>query len=133
MKVQECMRSPAVTCRAETSLVAVARLMEWEEVGSVVVMSMDDRILGIVTDRDLTMAIARELPAATHARDVISRPPIVIHEHEDVYDAAAQMTAARCRRLPVINVAGKLVGVVAIDDLVGAFSRRTEPRQVAAV
>ena len=51
---------------------------------------------------------------------------MVVHEHEDVYDAAAKMAASRCRRLPVVNTAGKLVGVVAIDDMVGAFSHRTE-------
>ena len=47
---------------------------------------------------------------------------MVVHEHEDVYDAAAKMAAARCRRLPVVNTAGKLVGVVAIDDMVGRRS-----------
>jgi CBS domain-containing protein len=55
-------------------------------------------------------------------------PVMTVHELEDVYDAAAKMTAARCRRLPVVNTAGKLVGVVAIDDMVGAFSHRTEAR-----
>jgi signal-transduction protein with cAMP-binding, CBS, and nucleotidyltransferase domain len=131
MQVQGCMRAPAVTCGPEAKLVEVARQMEWEEIGSVVVIDADDRIVGIVTDRDLVNAMARELPASSAAREAMSGPVMTVHEHEDVYDAAAKMNAARCRRLPVVNTAGKLVGVVAIDDMVGAFSRRTEARVAA--
>ena len=130
MQVQVCMRAPAVTCGPEAKLWEVARLMEWEEVGSVVVLNADDSILGIITDRDLVNAMARELAANSSARDVMAQPVMVVHEHEDVYDAAAKMAAARCRRLPVVNTAGKLVGVVAIDDMVGAFSHRTEAQTV---
>jgi signal-transduction protein with cAMP-binding, CBS, and nucleotidyltransferase domain len=54
MQVQVCMRAPAVTCGPEGKLVEVARQMECEEVGSVVVVDTDDRTLGvIITDRDL--------------------------------------------------------------------------------
>jgi len=71
------------------------------------------------------------LAASSPAREAITAPVMVIHEHEDVYDAAAKMAAARCRRPPVVNTAGELVGVVGIDDMVGAFSHRTEPRPLA--
>jgi len=130
MQVQGCMRAPAVTCGPETKLVEVARQMEWEEVGSLVVIDADDSILGIVTDRDLVNALARDLPASSAAREVMAERVMVVHEHEDVYDAAAKMAAARCRRLPVVNTAGKLVGVVAIDDMIGTFSHRTETQPV---
>jgi signal-transduction protein with cAMP-binding, CBS, and nucleotidyltransferase domain len=128
MQVQACMRAPAVTCGPDAKLVEVARQMEWEDVGSVVVTDVDDRIVGIITDRDLVNAMAREVPSSSPAGDAMAEPVMVVHEREDVYDAAAKMAAARCRRLPVVNTAGKLVGVVAIDDMVGAFSHRTEAR-----
>ena len=105
--------------------------MEWKDVGCVVITDADDRIVGIVTDRDIVNAMARDLPASGPAREAMAEPVMVVHEHEDVYDAAAKMAAARCRRLPVVNTAGKLVGVVAIDDMVGAFSHRTENRTEA--
>ena len=128
MQVQVCMRAPAVICGADAKLVEVARQMEWEDVGSVVVTDANDGIIGIITDRDIVNAMARDLSAGSPARMVMAGPVMVVHEHEDVYDAAAKMAAARCRRLPVVNTAGKLVGVVAIDDMVGAFSHRTEAR-----
>ena len=131
MQVQGCMRVPAVTCGPETKLVEVARQMEWEEIGSVVVTDAEDRIIGIITDRDLVNAMARDLPTSSAAREAMTGPVMTVHELEDVYDAAAKLAAARCRRLPVVNTAGKLVGVVAIDDMVRAFSHRTEPRTVA--
>jgi len=132
MQVQVCMRAPAVTCGPEAKLVEVARQMEWEDVGSVVVVDTEERIAGIITDRDLVNALARELPLSSPARDAMAGPVMVVHEHEDVYDAAAKMAAAHCRRLPVVNTAGKLVGVVAIDDMVGAFSHRTEATRLQA-
>lgn len=128
MQVHTCMRAPAVTCGPEAKLVEVARQMEWEDVGSVVVTDAEDHIVGVITDRDLVNAMARELALSSPASDAMAEPVMVVHEHEDVYDAAAKMAAARCRRLPVVNTAGKLVGVVAIDDMVGAFSQRTEAR-----
>ena len=131
MQVQDCMRAPAVTCGPEAKLVEVARQMEWEDVGCIVVTDVDDGIVGIVTDRDIVNAMARDLPSSSPARDAMAARVMVVHEHEDVYDAAAKMAAARCRRLPVVNTAGKLVGVVAIDDMVGAFSHRTETRTEA--
>jgi signal-transduction protein with cAMP-binding, CBS, and nucleotidyltransferase domain len=126
MQVQACMRAPAVTCGPEAKLIEVARQMEYEDVGSVVVVDVDDRVVGIITDRDLVYAMARDLATSSPANAAMATPVMVIHEHEDVYDAAAKMATARCRRLPVVNTAGKLVGVVAIDDVVGAFSHRTE-------
>ncbi len=126
MHVMDCMRAPAITCAPDAKMIEVARQMEWSEVGSVVVTDIDEAVLGIVTDRDLVYAIARELGTTCSAADMMAKPVMVIHESEDVYDAAAKMAAARCRRLPVLNTAGKLVGVVAIDDIVGAFSHRTE-------
>jgi signal-transduction protein with cAMP-binding, CBS, and nucleotidyltransferase domain len=127
MQVERRMRQPAVSCTPGTKLAEVARMMEWNEVGSLVVVDDDDRITGMVTDRDLVLAIARDMSMSTPVGEIAAHPTILINEHEDVYDAAAKMTAARCRRLPVVNVTGKLVGVIALDDVLRDFARRTEP------
>ena len=74
MQVQACMRAPAVTCGPDAKLVEVARQMEWEDVGSVVVADTDDRILGIVTDRDLVNAMAREVSMSSPVGDAMASP-----------------------------------------------------------
>ncbi len=99
-------------------------MMDWNDVGSLVVVDDDDRITGMVTDRDLVLAMARELSSSTPVCEVAAQPVLVIGEHEDVYDAAAKMLGAHCRRLPVVNVTGKLVGMIALEDVLGEFAHR---------
>jgi signal-transduction protein with cAMP-binding, CBS, and nucleotidyltransferase domain len=128
MQVGQLMRHPVISCGRDAKIAEVAHCMDDGDVGSVVVLDADDRVAGIVTERDIVRAMAHEMSSATTASEIMAQPAVLIHEHEDVYDAAAKMAAARCRRLPVVNVAGKLLGVVAIDDLIGEFAFRTEPR-----
>ena len=68
--------------------------------------------------------IAREASPDASVETVMSAPVITVHEHEDVYDAAAKMARAGCRRLPVVNVAGRLQGVVSFDDIAHVFMLR---------
>jgi signal-transduction protein with cAMP-binding, CBS, and nucleotidyltransferase domain len=118
------MRTPPVTCASNATLAEVARTMEFDEVGSVIVMT-DDEIVGIVTDRDLVVrGLAREASPDASVETVMSAPVITVHEHEDTYDAAAKMARAGCRRLPVVNVAGRLQGVVSFDDIAHVFMLR---------
>jgi signal-transduction protein with cAMP-binding, CBS, and nucleotidyltransferase domain len=125
MQLSTSMRTPAVTCSPNATLSQVARTMEFEEVGSVVVLTDDGEIAGIVTDRDLVVrALAREASADAAVASVMSAPVITVHEHEDVYDAAAKMARAGCRRLPVVNATGQLQGVVAFDDIAHLFMRK---------
>ena len=124
MQVAARMRTPAISCAPDTKLVEVARMMDWNEVGSLVLVDDDDHISGMVTDRDLVLAMGRELSLSAPVREVASQPVLVIEEHEDVYDAAAKMLAAHCRRLPVVIVTGTLVGVIALEDVLGEFAHR---------
>ena len=125
MQLSDYMHTPPTTCRPSATLADVARLMEFDEVGSVIVTTDAGEIEGIVTDRDLVVrGLAREGGPSTPVTSIMSAPVFTVHEHEDPYDAAAKMARAGCRRLPVVNVTGQLQGVVSIDDIVHLFTRR---------
>jgi len=125
MQLSDYMHNPPTTCTPTATLADVARLMEFDEVGSVVVLTDTGEIAGIVTDRDLVVrGLAREGGPSTPVATVMSAPVFTVHEHEDAYDAAAKMARAGCRRLPVVNVTGQLQGVVSLDDIVHLFTRR---------
>jgi len=119
----------AVTVEPQECLAKAARLMEQENVGAVVVVEMD-RPVGILTDRDLALAVC--LHGAWPQDPVQSRmqcPVETIRSDEGVYQATQRMMELAVRRLPVVNDVGRLVGIVSLDDLLGLLSR--ELRNVA--
>ena len=105
-----------VTAEAEESLRAVGELMRDRNVGSVVICE-GARPIGVLTDRDIALAVAADgvdpgEPAGAHA----SRPLVTGEAAMDLEEAVALMVQHRIRRLPVM--AGRdLAGIVTIDDL----------------
>ena len=122
MKAVDICRKPAVTVKAGTPLVEVARLMRTCHVGSVVVTGHNGgrKPVGIVTDRDIVVEVlALGLDAATMtAGDIMSRSPVVSDANADVLWALKVMRDRGVRRLPVVDGKGELAGMLAFDDVV---------------
>ena len=121
MKTSELCRKQVVVASRSTPLDEVARLMRKNHVGCVVVLEDGDGNLpvGIVTDRDLVVeVIAAGLDARTvTAAEVMTTSPAVTREGDDVFWALKTMRDRGIRRLPVVDDAGALKGIVALDDL----------------
>ncbi len=138
MLVRDFMSNPAVTCRPETTLQAAARSMELHNVGSLVVVADDGHLAGIVTDRDIALRATAwgHHPSSTVA-DAMSKSVVIILEDADVFEAAQKMARWGVRRMPVVNAAGELRGLIALDDVTGAMTdemaalRRTVLTQMA--
>ncbi len=95
----------------------VARLMAAEDAHAIVVVD-GERLVGIVTERDLvTRVLAPGLPAGTAVGSVMTSEPITVEADESV--EAVQLTLHRhgVRQVPITE-GGRLVGLVALDDLV---------------
>jgi len=108
---------PLITARPATPLREVAGMMRENGVGSVVVTTTDNPV-GIVTDRDVAMAVAvdADLTDLT-AADVMTDDPLTVAPDVGVFELTARMEAAAVRRVPVVEDGG-LVGIVTFDDLV---------------
>jgi len=108
----------AETARKDTPLRELARRMLDEELGDLVITE-DDRPVGIVTDRDVALAVARDddLDALT-AADVMTPDPVTIHRDATAVDLPATMAEGRVRRIPVVDDDGRLVGIATLDDVV---------------
>lgn len=116
-----------VTASPETTAVQAARLMREHHVGSLVVVdehSASGKPLGILTDRDLVLAVmAEELdPALFTVGDVMSTDLVTASAECDVRDAVRLLREHRLRRLIVLDDAGRVVGVAALEDLLEALS-----------
>lgn len=110
------MTQGVVTAEIDDTLRSVGELMRERNVGSVVVCD-GDRPVGVITDRDLALAVvADRVDAEDSARSQASQPIVTGEVEMDIEEAVAIMIQHRIRRLPVTE-GELLVGIVTIDDL----------------
>jgi len=100
--------------------------MRQKHVGDVVIVNdpQHDRVpLGVVTDRDLaTEVLGNGRDAAIMPLSGLARTPVVIAgEYEDIHEVLERMRVHGVRRIPVVDGRGALVGIVTLDDLLGAL------------
>ena len=119
MSLERFCREPVVTIQPTQSIRDAARMMRDRHVGAVLVVD-DDRPVGILTDRDIVMrAIIEGLdPNATPVRDVMSGSLTVVGSDQKMDDAVIAIRTAGVRRLPIVDAAGRAIGIVTLDDLV---------------
>jgi CBS domain-containing protein len=116
MLVRECLRTAPVTVPPGCTLEEAGRLLGAHGVGSLLVVD-GDRLVGIVTDRDITVrGIGEGKPCSAAVESVMSADPITIQGSEDVFAAFSMFKAAAARRLPVLEEK-ELAGIISVDDL----------------
>jgi len=113
-----CVRSVQIASPEET-VRAVARRMAKAGVGTVVVLGEAQRPVGILTDRDITLrcVAAERDPDATEVAAVMTTPITCIHESTPIETALARMAGVHARRLAVVDDEERLVGILALDDV----------------
>lgn len=118
--VKDVMTPGVVAVRPDASLVEAAQLMRAQDIGDVLVAD-GQRIVGVLTDRDITVrAVAEGVdPLTASAGSVCTPDPVLVAPHDPVAAAAALMRAHAVRRLPVVED-GLPVGVVSLGDLAEA-------------
>jgi signal-transduction protein with cAMP-binding, CBS, and nucleotidyltransferase domain len=119
MRISELMHTPPVTCPIGMTVHEVARMMEGQNVGSVLVIDGVGYLAGIVTDRDLAIrCLGAGRSADVAVEEVMTRSVATVSLHADVSDAAAIMAKRSIRRLPVVDELDHPHGMVTLDDLV---------------
>jgi CBS domain-containing protein len=135
MEIQDIMTTSPETCGRTTNLaVAVERL--WKaDCGVLPVVDYDGSLVGIITDRDICIALGtRNRPASTIlVENVMTTAVETCREDEDVVDALARMKERRVRRLPVVDDRGKLVGILSLNDIILATGSGAKAIKPAAV
>lgn len=98
----------------------LARRMRDHNVGSLVVLNHSREPVGIVTDRDLVLRVLAEGldPRRVPAQQLMTVVPQCADEYTPIESALHMMRATRCRRLPVVDTLGRLVGIVTLDDVI---------------
>jgi CBS domain-containing protein len=142
VKISDVMTEEVVTVRPERSLKEVAEILALHRISGAPVVDANGTVIGVVSELDIVrQEVGEEKPSGRlsrlfgrrrkrevekrTARDAMTSPPITIGPRREVSQAARTMVELGINRLPVVDD-GRLVGIVARADLVGAFLRSDE-------
>lgn len=116
-EVRDAMTTSPVTIQGSTSAHEAARTMQSENVGSLPIVE-DDRLVGMITDRDLAIRVLAEgKDAQTVVADICSHDLVTIDPQQTLAEAGRLMADHQLRRLPVVEEDGRLVGILAQADV----------------
>ena len=136
MNIDQVMKKNVQACGPNDSAKRAAQLMWDQDIGCLPVVDADQRPIAMITDRDLLMALhltGRGLEAV-RVSEAMSKKVFVARQGDSVQAAAHVMRDKQIRRLPVVDTAGKLVGIATLNDLAlaGGSSREVRPEEVTA-
>jgi CBS domain-containing protein len=119
-------------CLPSDMVMAATRYMRDEDVGSVPVVDDQQRLLGIITDRDVALrVVADDLdPVGTMVQEVMTRHPITCRPDDDMRRALDLMAQHQVRRIPVVGDNQRLLGIITQADIA---TRMDSPRRIATV
>lgn len=126
--------TPAPTCcQPNHTVVDAAEMMQREDVGLLpVIDEQAKKVVGVLTDRDIVLKVvaAGHDPRQTAVRDVMTSNPIVGQAHDSVDAVMELMAAHQVRRIPIVDKAGAIIGIVAQADIATRVANTRETGEV---
>ena len=134
MQVQEMMSQPVDVIDPDTTSREAARRMRDENIGALPVRE-NGELIGMVTDRDIVARAVAEnsLPSNTAVSTVMSQGIYYCFEDDSLEEAARILAEHPVRRLPVLNHAQQLVGIIAIADIARSGDKEAEEEAIEGV
>ncbi len=119
MKVQDIMTKKVKVCAPDTSVSAAAALMWDVDCGVLPVVSDGGKVVGLITDRDIAIALGtrNRLASDILVSEVMAAQVYFCAADDDIHVALKTMRKDRVRRLPVVNEEGLLEGIVSMNDI----------------
>jgi CBS domain-containing protein len=126
MKVQEIMTGDVASCHPDTTVADVAKAMWDRDCGTLPVVTTEGRVIGMITDRDICIAVATRGRTADRiaVREVSAGKVYSCLPEDDVNEALETMKLHQVRRLPVVDEEGHLRGILSLNDIVLHSDRR---------
>lgn len=136
MKVESIMVEKPAACSPETNLAEAAALMWEHNCGALPIVDGEEHVVGVITDRDICMAVGtrNKLASEIRAGEVMSGNVYACTTSNTLEDALSNMREHRVRRIPVVDNDGHLRGIISTSDIVRntAARKRTGHDVIAA-
>lgn len=114
------MTQPVICCSPDANVGTAAQLMWEHDCGFLPVVGADHKLAGVVTDRDICIAIGtrNRLPGELTLGEIATKKVFVCKPDDDIHEALDTIAKSRVRRLPVVNEQGVPLGLLSMDDIV---------------
>ncbi len=116
MKVFEIMASNVISIKKESTILEAMKIMREKDIGFLIIEESREAI-GVITDRDIVLALSREISSNTNITKIMKKYVVTIDENSDIAEASDTMGYMQIRRLVVVNKDKEIVGVISISDL----------------
>jgi CBS domain-containing protein len=131
-KCNEIMTKNPVYCLPSATVIKAAELMKSKNIGPILVIENEQtqRLVGIVTDRDLALKVVAEGrdPKTTKVEAVMTRKVVTCRADDELQKALDTMAEHQLRRIPVVDNDNKIVGIIAQADVA---TRVDQPEKTA--
>ncbi len=119
MRIEDLMKRNPECAHENENIQQAAKRMRDQNIGFLPVCDQSMRPIGTLTDRDITIrAVANDnRPSETRVGEVMTQCPVSVHEETPLEEALREMRRGPFRRVPVVDRAGKLVGLLSLDDI----------------
>ena len=120
MKVRDVMTAAAVCCKPETNIGSAVELLWSHDCGMLPVVDNDRKLLGILTDRDICIAMGtrNRLPGDLTVAEVAIPNVFTCGPDDEIHEAVGTMAQNHVRRLPVVDSQGIVQGILSMDDVI---------------
>jgi CBS domain-containing protein len=120
MRVNDVMTKSVASCGPDTKLAAAVEILWSRDCGLLPIVDADQRVLGVVTDRDICVALGTQdrVPSQVKVKEITSGRVVDCKPEEDLRKALTRMAEAKVRRLLVTDAEGRAQGILSIDDVI---------------
>ena len=130
MKVRDIMSESPKYCGPDTNLAAATEIMWANDCGALPVVDSEGKVLGMLTDRDICIALGTKawVASETSVSEITPWRVVACAPEDDIQVAIGTMQTEKVRRLPVVSPAGTLLGILSLNDLALHAKQATEQR-----
>jgi CBS domain-containing protein len=124
MQLTDVMSTNLISVSPETRIGEAARKMVDSDVGAAIVLAPGDKLVGVITERDLMRCVSEGTEPNTPVSDRMTRHVLTAAPTTELAEAMALMVDGHFRHLPVVNEQGNVIGLASMRDLMAYTSLR---------
>jgi CBS domain-containing protein len=123
MSIAEFSTKSVITALEGETVFNAAKNMMDRGVGSIVVVDLDKKPIGMVTDRDIALkaVVQGKDPKRTILKEIMTKDIIILSQDRGFFETTKIMSDMGIRRIPIVDHEGKLTGIISLDDLIMVF------------